>query len=192
MSGASRFSRAPRKPVPIMKSERFDTLRRVQADPRFRAMKASTRYCLVVAVTCSMDGEGKWWLKVREWAQLAGYSPATVKRAILELERARVIRSVPYLRPDGRQGSTTYWLARELVARLPDLSVNMSSHEPPWPEPPPLDQEVSLALASLGEGFSSIQVAQPWSTLSSPKTICDGQGGSPLIHLVAEARDEDA
>jgi hypothetical protein len=116
--------------VPILKSERLDTLHRLQADPRFRAMRASARNCLVVAVTQRMDGEGKWWMKVHEWAELVGCSDSTVKRAILDCSRVAVIRSVPYLRPDAKQGSSTYWLDPRLVARLPDLTAGGDGDPP--------------------------------------------------------------
>jgi hypothetical protein len=181
---ASRFSRAPRKPVAILKSERIDTLRRVQADPRFRARIASARYCLVVAITERMDGEGKWWLKVKDWAELVGCSMSTVKRAILEFERAGLIRSVPYLRPDGKQGSTTYWLDPKLVARLPDLDADS---EPPCPEPPPSTNNRSSLQASLGEEPLFNSGGSPVNHLVDGNDSDDGrQGGSHLTHLVDE------
>jgi hypothetical protein len=192
VSGAARFSRAPRRPVPILKSERYDTLHRVQADPRFRARKPSTRNSLVVAITTVMDGEGKWWWKVREWAHAVGCSMSTVKRAIAELERAGLIRTVKYMRPDGFQGSTTYWLDPLLVARLPDLNGAAPSREPPCDEPPPVTNNRSSLQASLGEEplFDSggSQVAHLVDATTNGR---NGQAGSPLTHLVDALFQDD-
>jgi hypothetical protein len=66
-------------------------------------------------VTDFADGEGKWWHKTKAWAAAAGVSAATVKRAISEAEEAGLLTREPYLRPDGKQGSTTYKLDEALI-----------------------------------------------------------------------------
>jgi hypothetical protein len=190
MGGSSRFSRAPRRPVEIMKSERLDTQRRVHADPRFRRLLASARCCLTVAVMQAMDGEGKWWLKVRDWARLADCSESTLKRAILAAERVGLIRTVPYLRPDGKQGSSTYWLDPPLLARLPD--------EPPCGEPPPVDQSGSSPTSSSRRsvlfdsgGSRADHLVEADEQGGSPADhLADGQAGPPTDHLVDDEEEQ--
>lgn len=190
MSGE--FSRAPRRPVPILKSDRLDTQRRVQADARFRALPARSRLCLLVAVSGPMDGEGKWWWKVRRWAAAADYSESTVKRAIVDCSRVALIRCVPYLRPDAKQGSSTYWLDARLLAQLPDIA----SGDPPCADPPPVTNNRSLLQASLGgvpifdSGGSGVTylVDEPPQGRSAVTDLVGRQAGSAMTDLV----DRDA
>lgn len=112
----TRFARAARRPKPMLPSERYDLLSRVVQDQRFRALPPRSALCLVVAIVLHVDLTGQFWPKVKTWAAEVGVSPSTVQRAIRDLEGAGLITREPHLRPDGSQGSTTYFVDLALVA----------------------------------------------------------------------------
>lgn len=118
-SDSRRFSRAPRRPSPALPSARYELLRRVQADARFRQLPARSKAALSVAIVKYADGDGRFWPKVRTWADDVGVSVSTVSRAIRDAEAVGLLRRQPYLRPDGTQGSTTYNLTRSVTTDRP-------------------------------------------------------------------------
>jgi hypothetical protein len=150
---------------------------------------------LLVAVVTFADGKGHWWPKVKTLAAAAGVSASTVKRALAEAESAGLIRREPYLRPDGTQGSSNYFLDPELV--WPESYRQGGSGEshlvaPPeratdavpvtrWVSPEPLTRWVSPEPPerSKNEG-------------TSPTERGVDQGSSQVAHFAGDARDSNA
>jgi hypothetical protein len=98
-----------------MPSERLALLRRVHTDARYLGMKPRAKHVLTVAVEKFADGKGHFWPKVKTLAEEAGVSTGTVKRALAEAVEVGLISREPYLRPDGLQGSTSYFIDGALV-----------------------------------------------------------------------------
>lgn len=115
MSGKKRFARAPRRATHSLPSERLAMHERLHGDPRFQALKPRSKWVLSLAVEKHADGKGMWWTKVKTLAAEAGVSESTVKRALADADAATLIRREPYLRPDGLQGSSNYFLDPALV-----------------------------------------------------------------------------
>lgn len=110
-----RFARAPRRPVSAAPWVRAEIEKRLVADPRFRSLPTRARYCLLVAVQRYVGADGRFWPKVATWAEQAGVSRSTVERAIRDAVKVGLVEREPYLRPDGRQGATTYLLDFAIV-----------------------------------------------------------------------------
>lgn len=129
-----RFVRARRTAKPAFPSERFAISEALRRDPVYGRLRAGTRHAILIGVLTYANGEGAFWPKVATWAKEANVSSATLKRAIREAEDAGVLIREPYLRPDGRQGSTVY--------RINLRGTRWITNEPPcatrWltPEPP--------------------------------------------------------
>ena len=118
------FTRARRRTNPAPPYVRLEIASRLRADPRYLSMPVSSRYVLHVAVVAFMDADGKWWNPIESedpnklsWTKATGCSRSTVKRAIREAESAGLLTRDRYLRPDGTEGTSTYWLDERLVYR---------------------------------------------------------------------------
>lgn len=94
---------------------------RARQDDRFKRLKPRTKDVLLIGVDEFMGASGYFWPTLRKWADAAGVSPATIKRALVELCEAELVTREPFLRPPGAgdhggmQGATTYRLAPEFL-----------------------------------------------------------------------------
>ncbi len=169
------FARAVRRENRIPPSERHALLLRFQNDPRHRALRSSSARPLDFAVANFADGDGKWWHKVKLWAALAGVSESTVKRAIRDGIGVGLLKRERYRRPDGLQGSSTYFLDPSIV----------------WPEwfpqgGSPVTQPAGEPADPVPQGGST--VAQLVSEVEPPaaqggSTVTERQGGSTVAYL---------
>jgi hypothetical protein len=89
--------------------------RRLIGDPRFAVLVASHRHILLVGALEFADVDGVFWPKRATWASVANEHAETVKRAVRSAEDLRLIERRPHGRPNGRQGSNTYFFDVALV-----------------------------------------------------------------------------
>lgn len=113
------FTRAPRKPTGRLPSEGFALVLALAKDPRFARLKPSYRDALMHAAICFAGGDGRFWHKVKTWADECRTSASTIERAIRQAEAVGLLSRKPFLRPDGKQGSTTYFFDPTLLPTRP-------------------------------------------------------------------------
>jgi hypothetical protein len=88
---------------------------RLKADARFRRVHTRTQLVLSHAVVHHADGNGRWFTKNRTISEELGCSRSTVVRAWTEAVDAGLITREAWARPDGFQGSSSYFLDPALV-----------------------------------------------------------------------------
>jgi hypothetical protein len=127
------FARARRKPIGRLPSEGFALVLALVKDPRFAHLNPSYRNALMHAAICFAGGDGRFWHKVKTWADECKTSTSTIERAIRQAEAVGLLRREPFLRPDGKQGSSTYFFDPRLLPTRPVMcDVSSSASAETW------------------------------------------------------------
>ncbi len=100
-------------------------------DPRFKACSANAQAALVFLMFATPGDGRRFWPKYQQWADATGTSPSSVKRAIAELGDAGILHVEPWLRPNGKQGASIYWLD----GAYEYLAAENKEDRPRWPSP---------------------------------------------------------
>ena len=113
-----------------VKAAMVDTLRRLHADPRWPTQTPTARNALDHALTTWADGDLRWQVKVRTWADAIGVARSTLLRATHDLEACELIAKTGYLRPGQQgQGATIYRL-RHIPTRGADSETPSEISDP--------------------------------------------------------------
>jgi hypothetical protein len=116
-----------------VKAAMVDTLRRLHADPRWPTQTPTARNALDHALTTWADGDLRWQVKVKTWADAIGVARSTLLHATHDLEACELIAKTGYLRPGQQgQGATIYRL-RHIPTRGADSETPSEIPDPPQP-----------------------------------------------------------
>jgi hypothetical protein len=115
-----RFARAPRKARPADAFHTATLARNLSGDDRFGLLSHAGRVVLLTAALRFTDASGRFWPKVQTLADAAHVSDKACKDALTDACGLEIVRREPYARPDGMQGSTTYYFDAVL---LPEAKV---------------------------------------------------------------------
>lgn len=128
-----RFRRAPRRGRDGHQRLTFLLEREIVADPRFAKLGGPAQSVLLAAVNTYADAEGKFWPKASTLAELVGRSERSVLDSLRAAAAIGLLRIEPYLRPDGKRGSNTYYVDRALVTSAEETFLASDDGKEPAP-----------------------------------------------------------